>query len=217
MKISPRGLKLVEDSEGCRLKAYRDTGGVWTIGYGHTKGVRPGDTITPDVAVQLLNADLQYAINIVNAHALPCTQGQFDALVDFVFNLGPTQFLGSSLFKYHKLKQYDKAAAEFPRWKYDNGVVQPGLVKRRAAEQALYILQEPQEVRQRTDESEHSVESVPDPVEAALVVVSSPPSVVPPSPEPSIVVASGSGLSGFLSQASEAFRKLIASIGGAKG
>jgi hypothetical protein len=55
--------------------------------------------------------------------AAPCSQGQFDALVDFVFNVGPSQFLTSHLLKYHKAGEYDKAAAEFPKWKYDNGKV----------------------------------------------------------------------------------------------
>lgn len=143
MQVSEKGLKLTEDSEGCRLRAYLDTGGVWTIGYGHTEKVRPNDTIDLATAVTLLKHDIEYASSVVNAYALPCTQGQFDALVDFVFNVGPTQFLKSSLLRYHKAGQYDKAAAEFPKWKYDNGRVIKGLVKRRAAEAALYTHQEP--------------------------------------------------------------------------
>lgn len=138
MEYSDKGLKLTEDSEGCRLKSYQDTGGVWTIGYGHTGGIRPNQTIVQDVAVSLLKHDIEYAVSVVNSHALPCTQGQFDALVDFVFNVGPTQFLSSHLYAYHKEGSYKSAAAEFPKWKFDNGRVIDGLVTRRKKERELY-------------------------------------------------------------------------------
>lgn len=138
MEYSAQGMALTEESEGCRLKAYQDSGGVWTIGYGHTKNVRPGDTITLETAVSLLSHDIAYAVSFVNAHALPCTQGQFDALVDFVFNLGPIALLQSTLLKYHLAKEYDKAAAEFVKWDHCSGMVLQGLLKRRLREQALY-------------------------------------------------------------------------------
>lgn len=138
MEPSQNCYNLTKESEGCKLAAYRDTGGVLTIGYGHTGGVREGQVITQALADTLLEHDMQYAVGVVNSHALPCIQGQFDALVDFVFNVGPSQFLTSHLYAYHKAGEYDKAAAEFPKWKYDNGQVEPGLVTRRAKEQALY-------------------------------------------------------------------------------
>lgn len=138
MQPSENCYKLTEESEGCRLKAYQDTGGVWTIGYGHTGGVAPNSTITQELANTLLEHDMQYAANIVNTHCSPCSQGQFDALTDFVFNVGPTQFLTSHLYRYHVAGEYDKAAAEFPKWKYDNGQVEPGLVTRRERERLLY-------------------------------------------------------------------------------
>ena len=138
MTPSTKCYALTESSEGCKLLAYQDTGGVWTIGYGHTRGVRPHQVITQTLAETLLQHDMDYAVNVVNTHCLPATQGQFDALCDFVFNVGPNQFLPSHLFKYHVAKEYDKAAAEFPKWKYDNGNIEPGLVTRRAAEEALY-------------------------------------------------------------------------------
>lgn len=139
MQPSDKCLKLVEDSEDCKLRAYRDTGGVLTIGYGHTGGVRENQIITQELAEVLLHHDLDYAVRIVNGHALPCTQPQFDALVDFVFNVGPSQFLSSTLLKYHRAGEYEKAAAEFPKWVHDNGKVEPGLVKRREAERKLYL------------------------------------------------------------------------------
>lgn len=129
---------LIEDSEGCELTAYQDSKGVWTIGYGHTQGVHPGQVITQAVADQLLHLDVEYAVNCVNNHALPCTQGQFDALVDFVFNLGPSSLLTSHLLMYHRQGLYDKAAAEFPKWNHCNGQVLGGLTVRREKEQELY-------------------------------------------------------------------------------
>lgn len=201
--------ELTTSSEGLRLKAYQDTGGVWTIGYGHTNAVRPGQVITPQVAKDLLALDVRNAVNCVNSHALPCTQSQFDALVDFVFNVGAAQFLSSHLYRYHKSGEYDKAAAEFPKWKFDNGKIIPGLVTRRSKERALYSRQAPEVVRPRSDEQEHSVPPV---AYSAPVVPSSSvgqSSVARPSPSPSIVPASNTGLSGFLSQASALFRNLL--------
>lgn len=138
MEYSNEGIKLTESCEGLRLTAYQDTGGVWTIGYGHTGGVRPHQLITGEIADSLFRHDIEYAVRIVNEHCLPCTQGQFDALVDFTFNVGPSQLLTSHLYKYHKACEYEKAAAEFPKWKYDNGKVIDGLVKRRAKEKLAY-------------------------------------------------------------------------------
>jgi lysozyme len=93
------------------------------------------------MAEVLLKHDIEYAVGIVNSHALPCTQNQFDALVDFVFNVGPAQFLTSHILRYHLAGEYEKAAAEFPKWKFDNGKVIAGLVTRRQKERDLYSLQ----------------------------------------------------------------------------
>lgn len=138
MELSSNGIKFIENNEGCKLIAYLDTGGVWTIGYGHTGGVRQHQVITQEVAEALFKHDIAYAESVVNTHALPCTQNQFDALVDFAFNVGPSQFLGSHLFTYHKAGEYKNAAAEFPKWKYDNGKVIDGLIARRKKERELY-------------------------------------------------------------------------------
>ena len=138
MQVSPSGIDFIKANEGCVLRAYQDGGGVWTIGVGHTGGVKPHDKITQEQADALLRLDLGYAQKCVNEHALPCNQNQFDALVDFVFNIGPSQFLTSTLLRLHKAGNYDKAAAEFPNWKYDNGKIVPGLIKRREKERALY-------------------------------------------------------------------------------
>jgi lysozyme len=138
MKLSEEGIAFIENNEGCKLKAYQDGGGVWTIGYGHTGGVKPNSRITQEEADSLFRLDIGYAVKCVNDHTLSCTQNQFDALVDFVFNVGPSQFLTSHLLSYHNRGEYEKAAAEFPKWKYDNGKVVDGLINRRKRERELY-------------------------------------------------------------------------------
>lgn len=130
---------LTEEFEGLRLHAYQDTGGVWTIGYGHAVGVRPGQVITQAEAEALLEHDMAYAAGVVTRHAGTCTQNQFDALVDFTFNLGPVLFLGSTLLKKHLAGDHAGAADEFLKWKFDNGEVIPGLLRRREAERKLYL------------------------------------------------------------------------------
>jgi hypothetical protein len=130
-------------------------------------------------------------------------------LVDFVFNVGPTQFLSSHLFAYHKSGEYEKAAAEFPKWKYDNGKIIPGLVTRRAKEAALYSRQAPEAVHQHTDEPARSVPSVvySAPLTPTSTVAQS--SVARPAPIPNTVQGSSTGLSALLSQASAIFRNLL--------
>jgi lysozyme len=113
---------------------------VLTIGYGHTgKDVKAGMVITGEQAAELLRQDMASAVACVNNNALPCTQGQFDALVDFVFNLGANQFLRSTLLRKHRAGDYVGAAKEFGRWVYDNKKKLPGLVTRREKERKLYV------------------------------------------------------------------------------
>jgi lysozyme len=176
---------------------------------GHTGGVKPNQVITNEIAETLLEHDMQYAASIVNTHCLPCTQGQFDALTDFVFNVGPSQFLSSHLFTYHKTRQYDKAADEFPKWKYDNGKVIPGLVTRRAKERELYTSQEPQADHPHTDVPEHSVPSVDGSASANPGPSVDQSSVAPPAPVSSTAPASNSGQSEFVAQALVLLRKLL--------
>jgi lysozyme len=137
---SLKGLEFTGSSEGLRLHAYQDTGGVWTIGYGHTKDVKEGDTCTKEQALQWLSEDLQEAERIVHwLVKVPLTQGQFDALVDFVFNLGGSQFASSTLLKQLNGGLYEAAAEQFKRWVYDNGKVQPGLVKRAYGRKQMFV------------------------------------------------------------------------------
>jgi lysozyme len=133
---------LTEACEGCRLTAYPDpgTGGApWTIGYGHTRGVSKGDTCTLAQADAWLAEDIQSASDEANAYvAVPLTQHQFDALVDFIFNLGDGNFEHSTLARLLNEGDYAGADAEFAKWVRGGGRVLPGLVKRRSLEAAWF-------------------------------------------------------------------------------
>jgi lysozyme len=139
VNVSERGLDLIRDFEKCRLKAYRDSGGTWTIGYGHTAGVRKGDTITQAQADAFLKADAAATVHAVNGMVkVPVSQCQFDALVDFAFNCGANALMHSTLLKKLNAGDYDGAAAEFLRWDHDNGQQVAGLTKRRTADKTLF-------------------------------------------------------------------------------
>ena len=139
MKYSAAGLELTKRFEGLRLKAYQCSAGVWTIGYGHTKGVRKGDTCTEAEANQWLIEDVQDADDAVSKYVqVPLTQGQFDALVDFVFNLGAPQFFKSTLLRKLNDRDYKGAAEQFLRWRFANGVELAGLLRRRKAEVEMF-------------------------------------------------------------------------------
>lgn len=137
---SQAGIDLIKSFEDCRLTAYQDSVGVWTIGYGHTNGVYAGMTITQAQAEEFLRSDLKTAENAVNGKVTyPITQNMFDALVSLTFNIGTGNFGSSTLLK--KLNQGDinGAANEFDRWVYAGGKVEPGLVSRRAVEKEMFL------------------------------------------------------------------------------
>lgn len=143
MQISFNGVKFLTEREGFRDKSYKDTGGVWTIGYGTTKvdgrPVDAGMTCTEKQARQWLTDDLAWAQTAVNKLVrVPLTQNQFDALVSFVYNVGDYAFSRSTMLRLLNAKQLDKAAAEFDKWIYDNGKVIKGLQTRRNFERALF-------------------------------------------------------------------------------
>lgn len=137
---SQDGLALTEQFEGCRLTAYQDQVGVWTIGYGHTgKDVVAGLTITQDQANALLASDIAAAAAFVNqAVAVALNQNEFDALVDFVFNLGRAAFAGSTLLKLLNAGNFASAAPQFALWDHAGGQVVAGLLRRRLAETAMF-------------------------------------------------------------------------------
>lgn len=139
MNYSEAGKKLTEQFEGLRLGAYQDQGGVWTCGYGHTAGVGPETTCTPEQADEWLDDDIAWAVDFVNrVVCVELTQGQFDALVDFTFNLGAGAFKGSTLLAYVNNHEFTAAAAEFGKWVYVAGKQSAGLVRRRQAEKELF-------------------------------------------------------------------------------
>lgn len=139
--MNDAGRELIKRFEGCRLEAYQDTGGVWTIGYGHTGDVEPGQKITQHQADAILNYDIdRHAEGVAKlVSGLTLTENQVAALVSFAFNVGVKRFAGSTLLKLLRAGHVQRAAAQFPRWKFDNGRVLPGLVKRREAERQLFL------------------------------------------------------------------------------
>ena len=141
--FSPKTIKrtqeFIEREEGLRLKAYKDTGGVWTIGYGHTKNVKPDDKITKEEAEKFFIEDIQEHITPLKNVKISLSENEKIALVSFIYNVGPNAFLKSTLLK--KLNNNDKqgAAEEFNKWIYDNGKIQNGLIKRRTNEKNLFL------------------------------------------------------------------------------
>lgn len=139
MQYSLDGLHLTERFEGCRLEAYRDSVGVLTIGYGHTAGVKEGDTCTQEQAERWLQEDIQAAANAVNKYVnVSLTQGEFDALVDFTFNLGSGSLQHSTLLRLLNSGDPEDAAKEFERWDKAGGKVVAGLLRRRQAEESEF-------------------------------------------------------------------------------
>lgn len=140
MNTSQDGIDLIKKFEGCKLKAYQDSVGVWTIGYGSTLGIKEGMRITQEQADDYLRQDLEDSESAVKRLiAVPLTQNEFDALVSFTFNLGAGNLSRSTLR--NKLNGHDKAGAadEFPKWVNAGGKPLKGLVRRRNAERAMFL------------------------------------------------------------------------------
>ncbi len=140
MNISEAGLDLIKKSEGLELSAYRDAVGILTIGYGHTgEEVRPGMMITPEEADDFLRGDVMECEVCIEEHVtVDLTQGQFDALCSFIFNLGCAAFTRSTLLRLLNEEDYDGAEQQFHRWVNAGGVKLAGLVTRRAAEAEMF-------------------------------------------------------------------------------
>ena len=139
MKISQEGINLIKKFEGCELEAYKCAAGVWTKGYGSTKGVKEGDTITQDEAEELLIKDLEVFEKAVNdAVKVAMVQCQFDALVPWTFNLGPGNLNSSTMLKKLNGREFDEVSEQMKRWNKANGKTLDGLIRRREAEALLY-------------------------------------------------------------------------------
>lgn len=138
--ITQEGLDFIQDVEGCKLYAYLDTGGVWTIGVGHTgPEVVKGLTCTMEQAMQWLKEDSEEAQEAIRQSVEGLlTQNQFNALVSFVFNVGVDAFKKSTMLKLINKGNFDGASKEFTKWNKDNGKEILGLTKRRLLEQAIF-------------------------------------------------------------------------------
>jgi GH24 family phage-related lysozyme (muramidase) len=139
-KINANGLRILKSMEGLRLEAYLDPVGVWTIGYGTTAGVVSGMQISPAQAEEFLKKDLAtFEAAIANIVKVPLTDDQFSALVSFVYNIGATEFAGSTLLQLLNQKDYQGAADQLLRWNKGGNQELPGLTRRRQAERALFL------------------------------------------------------------------------------
>lgn len=145
MQTSEKGIALIKEFEGCKLTAYQDSVGVWTIGYGWTqpvdgKPIRAGMTIKQETAERLLKTGLvSYESDVSRLVKVGMTQGQFDALVSFTYNLGARSLSTSTLLRKLNAGDYAGAADEFLRWNKAGGKVLNGLTRRREAERALFL------------------------------------------------------------------------------
>lgn len=143
--LSEDGANLIKQFEGFRGVAYRDTGGVWTIGYGTIRypngvAVKQGDTCTKEQADVWFNSDVQWVKDAIrNKVRVPLSQNQYDALASFIYNVGETAFNTSTLLAKLNRGDYIGASNEFGRWVNDNGQRIQGLVNRRKQEQTLFL------------------------------------------------------------------------------
>ncbi len=138
-RINQDGIDLIREYEGLHLTPYLCPGRIWTIGYGHTRTVRAGMTITPAQADQLLNEDLGLFERAVSRLVtVPLNDNQFSALVCFTFNVGAGNFESSTLLKLLNRGWYEQVPAQLMRWNRANGEVFGGLYRRRAAEARLW-------------------------------------------------------------------------------
>lgn len=145
MQTSEKGIALIKEFEGCKLTAYQDSVGVWTIGYGWTqpvdgKPIRAGMTIKQETAERLLKTGLvSYESDVSRLVKVGLNQGQFDAMVSFTYNLGARSLSTSTLLRKLNAGDYAGAADEFLRWNKAGGKVLNGLTRRREAERALFL------------------------------------------------------------------------------
>lgn len=141
MKISSAGLSIIKEFEGFRAEAYKPIpSDPWTIGYGFTKGVKQGDTITrAEAEIRLRRELVEYERGVERATKGHATQPQFDALVSFAFNVGVAGMARSTVIKRHNEGDHQAAARAFGLWNRAGGRELPGLTRRRAAEGALYL------------------------------------------------------------------------------
>ena len=140
MKISQKGIDLIKKFEGCKLYAYRDSVGVATIGYGHIKGVKMGMSITQQQAETFLKDDIKPVETFLNGMGINYTQGQFDALTSWIFNLGQGNFKSSTMYKYILARKSDlEITDQMVKWHNAGGKPLIGLKKRRCDEANMFL------------------------------------------------------------------------------
>lgn len=140
MNPSQKCIDLVKSFEGLRHAAYKCPAGIWTIGYGTTSGVKPGDVVSSMEAERLLAGDLAKAARAVSRRvAVDINQNQFDALCSFTYNVGRLALAGSTLIRLLNQGNYPGAADQFLRWDKADGATLPGLTRRRQAERELFL------------------------------------------------------------------------------
>ena len=144
MYITKLAFEKIKEFEGCRLQAYQDAAGVWTIGYGHTYNVRQGDKISQQYADMLLQEDIEHVErHLIALHdpEVGCwTKAQLDAVVCFAFNVGIQRWRTSTLRRYiMQDKPAQKIVEEWMHWRYAGGKELPGLVKRREWESERFF------------------------------------------------------------------------------
>ncbi|MEO0770936.1 MAG: lysozyme [Cyanobacteria bacterium J06649_4] len=139
-RTNRNGLLLIKSFEGLRLRAYRDAVGIWTIGYGTTRGVRPNMTISEQQAIEFLQQDLaRFEKSINDAVQVPINDNQFSALSSFTYNVGPGALRSSTLLRLLNKGDIRGAADQFPRWNKAGGRELAGLTRRRNAERLLFL------------------------------------------------------------------------------
>ena len=140
-KLSAKGASFIKQKEGIRYVAYREEDLDWTIGYGHTSGVKPGDTCTKAQAEKWFLEDVKIAEDAVNKEDLNISQNQFDALVSYAYNIGIYAFASSNLLKLIKCGASESVIKKWwtTHWIMDAGVVKKGLITRRTEEANMFF------------------------------------------------------------------------------
>lgn len=140
MNVSQKGIDLIKRFEGCKLYAYRDAVGVLTIGYGTTKGVKAGMSITQEQAESFLKRDIVPLEKVLNSMNINFTQGQYDALISFQYNLGAANFKSSTMYKKIIARASDiEITDQMVKWYNAGGKPLLGLKKRRIAEANMFL------------------------------------------------------------------------------
>lgn len=140
MDITQEGLDLIKSFESCRLKAYQDIVGIWTIGYGDTQNVTPGMEITQQEADQrLLDRLSQFKIDLLPLLPGSMNNNQFSACMSLAYNIGIESFKKSLLLRCCQKYNFEDASKQFANWCHAGGKIVPGLVRRREAERLLFL------------------------------------------------------------------------------